>query len=161
MTLRFQYQSQVENDLMRPLTDAELQEVSSLDQLSDDQIAVVAAIRPRSYISPMIYVKAVVPTADHHDVRNFIEDIERIAFGRRPPEELSEQIFYELWVGRSLRPVECVGVRLFEEMSSEQIDLARTLARANLDMAFRYLAHIARKESIARCQMLARHLAES
>ena len=111
MTVRFRHQLQVENDLGRPLTEAELQEVTSLDQLSDEQIAVIAAIRPRSCISPLIYVRAIVPEADYDDVKKLIdEDIERIAVERRPPEELPNQHMFEHYAGRPLRPMERVRV---------------------------------------------------
>jgi hypothetical protein len=128
MTFRFQFQAQVEYDLGRPLTDAELLEVPSLDHLADEQIAVIATLRARHYITPMVYVKAVVPTADHADVRKFLdEDIERIAIERRPPEELPNQQLFEHYAGRPLRPMERVRVESFEKMSNDQIELARTL----------------------------------
>lgn len=54
--------------LERPLTNAELQEVASLDVLTDAQIVVVAAIRPYNRIAPLVYAKAVIPAAEHADV---------------------------------------------------------------------------------------------
>jgi hypothetical protein len=152
----------VEMFLERPLTDAELQEVPSIDQLTDDQIAVVAAIRPRNCIAPALYVKAVVPTADHYDVRKLIdEDIERIAIERRPPEELPNQHMFEHYAGRPLRPMERVRVESFEKMSSDQIELARTLARADFATGFLYLTRIVPGESTERRHELAKHLAET
>jgi hypothetical protein len=162
MTVRFRHQHQVEDDLGRPLTDAELQEVASLDQLSDEQIAVIAAIRPHSCISPLVYVKAVVPTARHDHVKKLIdEDIQRIAIERRPPEELPNQHMFEQCAGRPLRPMERVRVESFEKMSSDQIELARTLARANLATGFLYLSRIVPGESTERRHELAKHLAET
>lgn len=162
MTSRFEFQAQVEYDLGRPLTDAELQEVASLDQLSDEQIAVVAAIRPHSSISPLVYVRAIVPTANYADVKKLIdEDIERIAIERRPPEELPNQHMFEHHAGRPLRPMERVRVESFEKMSHEQIELARTLSRADPTTCFLYLSRIAPGESIERRHELAKHLAES
>jgi len=162
MTSRFEFQAQVENDLGRSLTDAELQEVASLDQLSDEQIAVVAAIRPHSCISPLVYVRAIVPTADYYDVTKLIdEDIERIAVERRPPEELPNQHMFEHYAGRPLRPMERVRVESFEKMSHEQIELARTLARADPTTGFLYLTRIVPGESTERRHELAKHLAET
>ena len=162
MTSRFEFQAQVENDLGRSLTDAELQEVASLDQLSDEQIAVVAAIRPHSCISPLVYVRAIVPTADYYDVKKLIdEDIERIAVERRPPEELPNQHMFEHYAGRPLRPMERVRVESFEKMSHEQIELARTLARADPTTGFLYLTRIVPGESTERRHELAKHLAET
>ena len=162
MTFRFRHQQQVEDDLGRPLTDAELQEVASLDQLTDDQIAAIAVIRSSSNISPMVYVKAIVPTANHADVRKFLdEDIQRIAIERRPPEELPNQKWFEHYAGRPLRPMERVRVESFEKMSSEQIELARVLTRADPTTGFLYLTRIVPGESIERIHELAKHLAEN
>jgi hypothetical protein len=158
MTVKFQFQAQVEYDLGRPLTDAELQEVPSLDELTDEQIAVAAAIRAHHYISPMVYVKAIVPTADHSAVRKFLdEDIQRIAIERRPPEDLPNQNWFEHYAGRPLTPMERVPVESFEKMSSDQI----ALARANLATGFLYLTRIVPGESTERRHELAKHLAES
>jgi len=162
MTVKFQFQAQVEYDLGRPLTDTELQEVPSLDALTDEQIAVAAAIRAHHYITPMVYVKAIVPTAEHSAVRKFLdEDIERIAIERRPPEELPNQNWFEHYAGRPLRPMERVRVESFEKMSSEQIELARVLARADPTTGFLYLTRIVPGESIERIHELAKHLAEN
>lgn len=159
--MTFRFRDQVEMCLGRSLTDAELQEVPSLDQLTDDQIAVVAAIRPRNRIAPTVYVKAVVPTAEHADVMKFIdEDIERIAIERRPPEELPNQQLFEHYAGRPLKPIERVRVESFEKMSSEQIELARTLSRADPTTGFLYLSRIVPGESTERRHELAKHLAE-
>jgi hypothetical protein len=160
--MTFEFRHQVEMFLRRPLTDAELQEVPSLDQLTDDQIAVIATIQPRNLIAPVLYVKAVVPTADHAEVMKLIaEDIERIAVERRPPEELPNQHMFEHYAGRPLRPMERVRVESFEKMSHDQIQLARTLARASLATCFLYLSRIVPSESTERRHELAKHLAES
>ena len=160
--MTFRYRGQVEGELGRPLTEAELKEVASIDELTDDQIAVVAAIRQHNRIAPMLYVKAIVPTADHTDVMKFIdEDIQRIAIERRPPEDLPNQNWFEHYAGRPLTPMERVRVESFEKMSSDQIALARTLARANLATGFLYLTRIVPGESTERRHELAKHLAES
>jgi hypothetical protein len=162
MTVKFEFQAQVEYDLGRPLTDAELQEVPSLDELTDEQIAVAATIRAHHYITPMVYVKAIVPTAPHSEVRRFLdEDIQRIAIERRPPDDLPNQNMFEHYAGRPLRAMECVRVESFEKMSSEQIALARTLSQASLATGFLYLSRIVPGESTERRHELAKHLAES
>jgi len=159
--MTFRFRGQVEAELERSLTDAELQEVASIDDLTDDQIAVVAAIRRHNRIAPMLYVKAVVPTARHADVMKFIdEQIERIAIERRPPEELPNQNWFEHYAGRPLRPMERVRVESFEKMSHDQIQLARTLARADPTTCFLYLTRIVPGETTERRHELAKHLAE-
>ena len=160
--MTFRDRGMVEMFLERPLTDAELQEVPSIDKLTDEQIAVLAAIRPRNRIAPTVYVRAIVPTADYREVMKLIdEDIERIAIERRPPEELPNQHMFEQCAGRPLRPMERVRVESFEKMSSDQIELARTLARANLATGFLYLSRIVPGESTERRHELAKHLAEA
>jgi hypothetical protein len=162
MTFRFEFQAQVEADLGRPFTEAELEEVPSLDQLNDDQIAAVDVLRRRNYITPMLYVRAIVPAAKHAEVRRFIDvDVERIAIERRPPEDLPNQNWFEHYAGRPLRPMERVRVESFEKMSSEQIALARTLARVNPTTCFLYLTRIVPGESIERIHELTEHLEES
>jgi hypothetical protein len=136
--MTFTMRGQVEPYLQRELTEAELQEVGSLDELTDAHLAVYAAIRPRNRIVPMLYLKAIVPTADHDAVMKLIDgDLERVAIERRPPEPLAN-----------------------EKMSTEQIELARTLARANVAAAFLYLSRIAPDESTERRHELAKHLTE-
>lgn len=160
--MTFEFRDQVERFLERPLTDAELRQVTSLDELTDDQIAVVAAIRPYNRIAPMVYVKAIVPTADHADVMKFIdEDIQRIAIERQPPEDLPNQDWFEHYAGRPLTPMERARVESFEKMSNDQIELARMLARASLATGFLYLTRIVPAESTERRHELAKHLAES
>src|SRR5690348_6198158 len=111
------HRGSIEMFLERPLTEAELQEVPSIEQLTDEQIAVLAANRPRNRIAPTVYIKAVVPTADYREVMKLIdEDIERIAIERRPPEELPNQHMFEHYAGRPLRPMERVRVESFEKM---------------------------------------------
>jgi len=102
-----------------------------------------------------------VPTAEHAEVMKLLdEDIERIATERRPPEELPNQHMFEHCAGRPLRPMERVRVESFEKMSSEQIELARMLSRANLATGFLYLTRIVPGESTERRHELAKHLAE-
>jgi len=160
--MTFRFRDQVEAELERRLTEAELREVASIEELTDDQIAVIAAVRRHNRIAPMLYVKAVVPTAIHADVMKFIdEEISRIAIERRPPEELPNQHWFEHYAGRPLRPAERVRVESFEQMSSEQIELARTLARADPTTCFLYLKRIVPGESIERVHELAKHLTEN
>jgi hypothetical protein len=159
--MTYTVRGQVEQHLGRELTDAELQEVGSIDELTDDQIAVLAEIRPRNRIAPMIYVKAIVPTAEHDAVMKLIdEDLERIVNERRPPEELPNENMFEHHAGRPLRAPERVRVESFEKMSPQQIELARTLARADLATGFLYLSRIVPGESTERRHELAKHLAE-
>jgi hypothetical protein len=119
-------------------------------------------VRSISNITPMLYVKAIVPTARHADVRKFLDDdIQRIAIERQPPDELPNENWFEHYAGRPLRPMERVRVESFEKMSHDQIQLARTLARADPTTCFLYLTRIVPAESTERRHELAKHLAES
>lgn len=159
--MTFTMRGQVEPYLGRQLTEAELQEVASLDELTDAHIAVFAEIRPRNRIVPMLYLKAVVPTADHDAVMKLIDgDLQRLVAERRPPEPLPNENLFEVHIGRPLRPHERVRVESFEKLSGDQIELARTLARANIAAAFLYLSRVAPGESTERRHELAKHLTE-
>ena len=159
MTSRFPDQLHVEYDLGRPLTDVELQEVSSLEQLSDDQIAVIATIRRRNGITPMLYVRAIVPTADYPTVRKLVhDDLDEIIRDRQPLPNLE---LFERFAGRPLLPAECVRVQSFEKLSREQTELARTLLRAERIVGDIYLSRIVPNELAERRHEFAKHLAES
>jgi hypothetical protein len=66
------HRSQIEMYLERPLTEAELQIVDSLESLEYDQRVVLATIRPRSCIAPILYLRAIVPRADLGKVRELV-----------------------------------------------------------------------------------------
>jgi hypothetical protein len=149
----------IENWLDRPLTDEELLPVESLDMLSDDQVAVVAAIQPRNRIAPLLFLHAVVPTAKRLDLVDYIENIEDVYVVRFPPPELPDQRIFEHYAGRPLEPAERVRAGTVYKMTSAQVGLAKTLALKDLTVAFLYLSRVAPDDTIEQRHHLAKHLA--
>lgn len=150
---------QIEDWLDRPLTDKELEPVSSFDTLSDDQVAVVAAIQPRNRIAPMLFLQAVVPTAKFQDILDYIDNIQDVYVVRRPPPELPDQRIFEYYAGRPLEPAERVRAGTVYKMTSAQVELAKMLALKDLAVAFLYLSRVAPDETIAQRHHVAKHLA--
>ncbi|HEU4731154.1 MAG TPA: hypothetical protein VFT22_24845 [Kofleriaceae bacterium] len=149
----------IETWLHRPLSDEELQPVSSLDMLSDAQVAVVASIQPRNRIAPLLFLEAVVPTARRQDIVDFIDSIDDVYVVRFPPPELPDQRIFEHYAGRPLEPAERVRAGTVYKMTSAQVELAKLLALKDLTVAFLYLSRVAADETIEQRHHVAKHLA--
>jgi hypothetical protein len=159
MTIDPKHRGQVEAWLHRPLTDEELQPVSSFDTLSDDQVAVIAAIQPRNRIAPLLFLQAVVPAADHQNLIDYIDSIQDVYVVRHPPPELPDQRIFEHYAGRPLEPAERVRAGTVYKMTSAQVELAKTFALKDIAIAFLYLSRIAPDETIEQRHYVAKHLA--
>src|ERR1041384_2353814 len=97
------HRHQIEAWLGRPLTDSELRTVESLRELTDEQLAVVAAIRPRNLIAPLLFLQAVVPNATTPEIREVLDDVEAFIAARHPrPAELANLPLFERYAGRPL-----------------------------------------------------------
>jgi len=159
MSIDPNHRAQIEGWLRRPLTDEELQPVSSLDMLSDDQVSIVADIRPRNRIAPMLFLQAVVPTAEFRNILDYIDNIEDVYVVRRPPPDLPDQRIFENYAGRPLEPAERVRAGTVYKMTSAQVELAKTLALKDLAVAFLYLSRVASDETIEQRHYVVKHLA--
>jgi hypothetical protein len=159
MTIDPKHRGQIEAWLHRSLTDEELRPVSSFDMLSDDQIAVVASIQPRNRIAPLLFLQALIPTADHQDLIDYIDNIQDVYVVRFPPPELPDQRIFEHYAGRPLEPAERVRAGTVYKMTSAQVELAKTLALKDLAVAFLYLSRVAPDETIEQRHYVAKHLA--
>ena len=153
------HRAQIETWLHRPLTDDELHPVGSFAELTDDQVAIVAAIHPRNVIAPLLFLKVVVPTATHRDVVDFMDTIEDVYVVRFPPTELPDQRIFEHFAGRPLEPAERARVGTIYKMNPAQLELATTLARKDRAVAFLYLSRIAPDDTIEQRNDFAKHLA--
>jgi hypothetical protein len=127
--------------------------------LSNDQVAVVAAIQPRNRIAPLLFLHAVVPTAERRDIVDYIDNIQDVYVIRWPPPELPDQRIFEHYAGRPLEPAERVRAGTVYKMTSAQVELAKTLALKDLTVAFLYLSRVAPDETIEQRQYVAKHLA--
>lgn len=159
MTIDQKHRGQIEAWLHRPLTDEELRPASSLDTLSDDQVAVVASIQPRNRIAPLLFLEALVPTAKHQDVIDYIDSVQDVYIVRFPAPELPDQRIFEHYAGRPLEPAERVRAGTVYKMTSAQVELAKMLALKDLTVAFLYLSRVASEETIEQRQYVAKHLA--
>jgi hypothetical protein len=152
-------QGRIETWLHRPLTEDELRPVTTLDALSDEQVAVIASIQPRNRIAPLLYLQAVVPTAKRLDAVDYIENIQDVYVVRFPPPELPDQRIFEHYAGRPLEPAERVLAGTVYKMTSAQVELAKALALKDLAVAFLYLSRVASEETIEQRHYVAKHLA--
>jgi uncharacterized protein related to proFAR isomerase len=159
VTIDPKHRGQIESWLHRALTDEELRPVSSLDALSDDQVAVVAAIQPRNRIAPLLFLDAVVLSAKHQDIIDYIDSVQDVYVVRFPPPELPDQRIFEHYAGRPLEPAERVRAGTVYKMTSAQVVLAKTLALKDLTVAFLYLSRVASDETIEQRHYVAKHLA--
>lgn len=149
---------QIEAWLGRRLTDSELQPVESLQALTDEQLAVVAAIRPRNLIAPLLFVRAVVPTASTSEIRELIDDLGAfIALRRRP--DLANLALFEHHVGRPLSAAEKAPAATLGEVSPAHLAIAATLARQAQTVAFLYLRRIVPSATTEACSAVVKQLA--
>jgi hypothetical protein len=159
MAIDPKHRSQVEAWLHRALTEDELRSVSSFEMLSDDQVAVIAAIQPRNRIAPLLFLQSLIPTAHHQDLIDYIDNIQEVHVARRPPPELPDQRIFEHYAGRPLEPAERVLAGTVYKMTSAQVELAKALALKDLAVAFLYLSRVASEETIEQRHYVAKHLA--
>ena len=153
------HRQQVEDWLGRPLTDDELRPVASLDAVTDEQLAVVAAIRPRNLIAPQLFVRAIVPTARPSDIRRIVDEIDDMISARRRP-EWSNLALFERYLGRPLVAAEKSSAPALDTLSSAQLAVATAIARQEITVACLYLHRIAPTEHVDACQVLAKQLAK-
>jgi hypothetical protein len=159
MSIEPKHRGQIEDWLDRPLTDEELRPVTSLEELSNDQVAIVASIQPRNRIAPMLFLQAVVPSGGFREILDYIDSIQDVYVVRFPPPELPDQRIFEHYAGRPLEPAERVRAGTVYKMTSAQVELAKTLALKDLTVAFLYLSRVASDETIEQRHYVAKHLA--
>lgn len=152
------HRGQIEAWLGRPLTDSELRTVDSLEALTDEQLAVVAAIRPRNLIAPLLFLQAVVPTATTPEIREVLDDVDALIAARHP-RELANLPLFERYAGRPLSADEKTTVATLENLSSAHRAIATTLAQQEHTVAFLYLHRIVPSATAEACNALVLHLA--
>jgi hypothetical protein len=81
------HRQQIEKWLHRQLTDDELRSVDSLAALTNDQLEVVAELRPNNLIAPVLYLNFVVASATMNELTPFIDDIAGILAARKQGED--------------------------------------------------------------------------
>ena len=159
MSIDPSHRGQIESWLDRPLTEEDLRPASSLDTLSDTQVLIVASIQPHNRIAPLLFLQAVVPTAEYLDIVDYIENIQDVYVVRHPPPELPDQRIFEHYARRPLDPAERVRAGTVYKMTPAQIELAKTFALQDIAVAFLYLSRIAPDDTIEQRHHVAKHLA--
>ena len=73
---------QIEDSLRRQLGEAELRQVDTLEELSDAQLVVFAVLARRDPITPILYLRAVVPGASFVQAHDLVSNIEQVLAAR-------------------------------------------------------------------------------
>ena len=152
------HRRQIEAWLGRPLVESELRTVDSLEALTDEQLAVVAAIRPRNLIAPLLFLQAVVPNATTPEIREMLDDVDAFIAARHP-RELANLPLFERYAGRPLSADEKAPVATLEDLSIAHRAIAATLARQEHTVAFLYLRRIVPSATAEACNALVLNLA--
>jgi hypothetical protein len=137
------YKYQIENSLGRELTPDELVEVNTFDDLSRGQLDVVSQLESRrAGIAGGMYVRTVVPSARHSDVRDFVINIQEFIARKFPPPRFSMEHFYERELGRALADDERQPAESLEKLSEAQRAVARALSLKDTVFGVMYLGDI-------------------
>lgn len=134
----------IEMRLGRELATEELTQASTFEDLGRAQLAVVAQLAPRAGILASAYVREVVPSAGHSDVRHFVMTIEDFVARRYPPGRLAMEHLYGRELGRALTDEERRLVDTLSDLGEAQIGLARQLASKERMFGMLYLADVVR-----------------
>ena len=151
------HREQIESWLGRPLSDGELQPVVSLDALTDAQLAVVGALRPRHLIAPLLFLRAVVPSAATPEIRELLDNIDDVIATRQSP-ELANLPLFEHVAGRALTSTEKSRRATLVDLSPVHLAIATLLAQHDLTVAFLYLQRIVPSAEADACDALVRKL---
>jgi len=131
----------IETRLGRELTAEELAKATTFDELSREQLAVVAQLA-RSGILAGAYVRAVVPSAGHSDVRDFVLSIEDFVARKYPPAQLAMEHLYGRELGRPLTDEERRLVASLPDLTEAQVAVARQLASRERVFGLLYLTDV-------------------
>jgi hypothetical protein len=155
------HRRQIERWLRRQLTEDELRPVESLEALANDQLEVVAELRPQNLIAPVLYLNFVDPSATMADLTPFIDNIADIVAARKAPRDWPNLALFERYAGRALSAAEKRSAATLQDLSPEQIALATTLACQEQAVAFLYLGRVVPGVDVDACNALVSELATS
>lgn len=131
----------IETRLGRELTAEDLAEAATFDDLSRERLAIVAQLERRGLLASA-YVRAVVPSAGHSDVRNFVITIQDFIARKYPPAQLKMEHLYGRELGRSLTHEERRLVATLPDLTHAQVAVARQLASTDRVFGLLYLADV-------------------
>jgi hypothetical protein len=137
----------IELRLGRELTVEELAEVETLDDLSREQLSIVAQLGSMVTLSNA-YVRAVVPSADLARVRELVLDIRDVIDRKYPPSQLSMEHFYVRELGRPLTDEERWRRVSIPELTGAQVAVARELSSKDRAIGLLYLRDVVKSAAI-------------
>lgn len=136
----------IEERLGRALTDEDLAEVATIDDLSREQLAIVARLE-RSGLLASAYVRAVVPSAAFPQVRDLVFTIQDVIARKLPPARLRMEDYYGPQLGRPLTDEERRVVYSIPDLTSAQRAVARRLASGERVYALLYLGDVVKSSA--------------
>ena len=139
--------SQIESVLERALSDHELADVHSADDLTPAQLNLVTVLKRRNIVTAVRYLRAVLPSVATKELQRFIDSIEDYIATKIPlaDRRLNNESLFERTLGRPLIDAERRPIPTLDELSPEQRAAAASMYARNIDTAILYVAAIASK----------------
>jgi hypothetical protein len=133
----------IEERLGRALTDADLAEAATFDDLSREQLELVVRLQ-RSRLLASVYLRAVVPSVGFSDVRNVVFAIKDFIAEKYRPAPLAAEHLYEGELGRPLTDQERQVVDAIPDLKEAHGMVARQLASRDRALVRRHLREVLR-----------------
>jgi hypothetical protein len=137
----------IELRLGREMTVEELAEARTFDDLSREQVAIVTRLGSLVTLSNA-YVRAVVPSADRSEVRNFVLNIQDFIDEKFPPPQLAMEHFYVRELGRPLTDAERRRAASIPDLTRAQVAVARELSSRDRTIGLLYLRDVVKSAAI-------------
>jgi hypothetical protein len=137
----------IEICLGRELSAEDLAEVATFDDLSREQLAIVARLERRGLLA-LAYVRAVVPSADRSDVRHFVYTIQDFVASKYPPAQLAMEHLYGRELGRPLTDEERRRVASIADLTEAQVAVARQLASRERTFGLLYVTDVVKSAAM-------------
>lgn len=144
----------IEVRLGRELTVEELAEVKTIDDLSREQLSVVARLGSRVNLSSA-YVRAVVPSAEWSDLHGLVMDIQNFIDKKYPPYKLPMEHFFIQELGRPLTDEERWRRASISDLTRAQVAVARQLSSKERVIGFLYLRDVVKSATIRELESFA------
>ena len=147
----------IEVRLGRELTAEELAPAPTFDELSREQLGIVALLERREILAGA-YVRAVVPSAGYGGARDFVRGIQDFIAAKYAPAPLASEHLYEAELGRPLSDQERRVVDLIPDLKEAHRAVARELASRDPALVRRYLTEVLRSAPGFEIEVVVDHL---
>ena len=147
MTVDAAFRSQIVSVLERAVSDHELAEVNSADDLTPPQLNLVTVLKRRNIVTAVGYLRAVLPSLETKDLLRFIDRIEHNIAAKIPLAErrLNNESLFVRTLGRPLSAAERHQISTLDQLSAEHRAAAAAMHARNIDTAILYVVAIASK----------------